>query len=163
MHIMLKQADSDRLVVADFAQIHELIEEAARYFNLPFSRICNKEEFRATAKYYFILAAEAQLLGFTDMMFPLNDLFEINIRRVCKRFRSNLPDIDPNADLSGNIGFSVVPLRRFAVNIESDTAGPDDDEHDPDDEQVPGNAEPNSSSPYVLDSRYGPISGVNSP
>jgi uncharacterized protein YukE len=165
MHVMLKQTGGDRLVVADFAQIHELIEEAARYLNLTFSRIWNKEEFRATAKYYFILAAEAQVLGFTDLLFPLNDSFEITLRRVCERLRSNLPDIDPNADLSGNIESPLVhraSMRQFVPNIGSDAVGSAGHENDRDDGHVPSDAEPNSPSPRAHSSRYGGTSGANS-
>jgi hypothetical protein len=48
-------------------------------------------------------------MGFTDLVFPLNNSFEQNLQRICERIRSNIPDVDPNADLSGNIPSSPMP------------------------------------------------------
>jgi hypothetical protein len=109
MHVMLKQTVGDELEPASFVQVNEMLDESANLFDHPFSRIWNRNEFKAASKYYFVLAAEARLRGFTDLVFPLNDSFEQNLQRICERIRSNIPDVDPNADLSGNIPSSPMP------------------------------------------------------
>jgi hypothetical protein len=142
MHVMLKQAVGDVLEVADFFQINEMIDESANLFDHPFSRIWNLNELKAASKYYFVLAAEARLMCFTNLVFPLNDSFEQNIQRICERIRSSIPDVDPNADFSGNIPSSPKPpattrksIPRIDLSVPSATAagiaGDSDDDDEP--------------------------------
>jgi hypothetical protein len=85
-----KGGTNTRLKAEDVSRerFNQLLEKPRKYFVEPFASAHNHVEFTAAAKYCFILAEEAKLLGVKERMFPINASFENNLKRLCQRLRA---------------------------------------------------------------------------
>ncbi|KAF2819241.1 hypothetical protein CC86DRAFT_375379 [Ophiobolus disseminans] len=69
-----------------YGEFWRLCKYPEGFLHAPFDQIWDQKELIAAAKYYFILAAEAESSG--SEIFPMNDAFEKDLRSFCKHFQN---------------------------------------------------------------------------
>ncbi|KAH7087297.1 hypothetical protein FB567DRAFT_343098 [Paraphoma chrysanthemicola] len=89
---LLHQSLGNAWTKADFGELEDIVQAEPSKIRWPFSAAGTQEELKSLCKWYFILAAESELHGFTDKLFPMNDTMVDHLKKACRRIKATKDD-----------------------------------------------------------------------